>query len=226
VATADPTIMKVASEQIVKKGTTTAFRYVDVVKGGLKYLCGDADCGAAVVSILEKEPFDPSKADITNTAPIYGFMVPKKGELIFKTSEKPAQVGAIPEKGGECGNISTISFHVSMLVRLGKEMASRGELDVALTSAMNEQGVEVGSLTELRPQWLVDHLKTLKTKAQLNEYFSQCPWQKNPRNSVRACALKDLLLRFLDAKKVGGKRWFYRPVASLKTKHKGTLVKV
>lgn len=226
VAKADTLINEVAVEQIIKKGTTTAFRYVDVTKGGLKYLCGEADCGAAVVSILEKEPFDPPKADITNTAPIYGFMVPKKGELIFKTSEKPAQVGSAPEKGGECGNISTVSFHVSMLVRLGKQMTSRGEVEVVLTSEKDDEGNEVGTLTELRPQWLVDHLKTLKGKAQLNEYFSQFPWQKHPRNSVRACALKDLLLRFLDAKKVGGKRWFYRPIASLKTKHKGTLVKI
>ncbi len=229
VATPDSIIAEVANEQVIKKGTTTAFRYVDVVKGGLKYMCGDSDCGAAVIGILEKDPSDPLnvlKADITNTAPIYGFMVPKKGELIFKTSEKPAQVGAIPEKGGECGNISTVSFHVSMLVRLGAQMVARGEVEVSLTSTKDGEGVETGTLTELRPQWLVKHLTTLKTKSQLNEYFSQNPWQKHPRNSVRACALKDLLLRFLDAKKVGGKRWFYRPVASLKTRHKGTLVKV
>jgi hypothetical protein len=229
VATGDALLGEIAIEQIVKKGTTTAFRYVDVTKGGLKYLCGDTDCGAAVMSILEKDPADPLntlRADTTTTAPIYGFMVPKKGELIFKTSEKPAQVGAIPEKGGECGNISTVSFHVSMLVRLGQQMQSRGEVEVVLTSAKNDEGVEQGSLVELRPQWLVDHLATLKTKSQLNEYFSKCPWQKHPRNSVRACALKDLLLRYLDAKKVGGKRWFYRPVASLKTKHKGALVKI
>ena len=229
VAAPDEVISVVANEQIVKKGTTTAFRYVDVTKGGLKYLCGEGDCGAAVVSILEKDPSDPLntlKADITTTAPIYGFMVPKKGELIFKTSEKPSQVGAIPEKGGECGNISTVSFHVTMLVRLGVQMQSKGEVDVVLTSAKDDAGAEQGSLIELRPSWLVKHLATLKTKSQLNEYFSQNPWQKHPRNSVRACALKDLLLRFLDAKKVGGKRWFYRPVASLKTKHKGTLVKV
>lgn len=229
VSTPDSILSEVASEQIVKKGTTTAFRYVDVTKGGLKYMCGEADCGAAVVSILEKDPADPLntlRADITTTAPIYGFMVPKKGELIFKTSEKPAQVGGIPEKGGECGNISTVSFHVSMLVRLGQQMQSRGEVEVVLTSSKNDEGAEVGTLTELRPQWLVAHLATLKTKSQLNEYFSKYPWQKHPRNSVRACALKDLLLRYLDAKRVSGKRWFYRPVASLKTKHKGSLVKV
>jgi hypothetical protein len=42
----DPVIAEVANEQIVKKGTTEAFRYVDVTKGTLKYMCGDAECGA------------------------------------------------------------------------------------------------------------------------------------------------------------------------------------
>ena len=236
VATEDPVIAEVASEQIVKKGTTKAFRYVDVTKGNLKYMCGEEECGAAVVNILEKDPSDPLnalRADKTTTGPMYGFMAPKKGELIFKTSEKPAPVGKEPEKGGECGNISTVSFHVNMLVRLGLELHSRGEVEIVLTSQKEkqmiegkEEEIETGTLTELRPNWLVKHLQTLKTKSELNQYFKEFPWQKHPRNSVRACALKDLLLRYADAKKLSGKRWFYRPVASLKTKHKGTLVKV
>ncbi len=225
----DPIVAEVATEQIVKKGTTKAFRYVDVTKGTLKYMCGDSECGAAVVSILEKDAADPLnslRTDITTTGPMYGFMVPKKGELIFKTSEKPPQVGGVPEKGGECGNISTVSFHVAMLVRLGAQLRARGEVEITLTSDKDEGGNEVGTLTELRPNWLVDHLKTLTSESKLNDYFKENPWQKHKRNSVRACALKDLLLRYIDAKKLSGKRWFYRPVASLKTKHKGTLVKI
>jgi hypothetical protein len=45
------------------------------------------------------------------------------------------------------------------------------------------------------------------------------------KNSVRACARTDVLLRYLDKQKVSGKRWFYRPVATLKTKHRGILPK-
>lgn len=45
------------------------------------------------------------------------------------------------------------------------------------------------------------------------------------KNSVRACALTDLLLRYLDKKSVGGKRWFYRPLQTLRTKHRGILAK-
>ncbi len=253
-ATDDPIVANVANEQIVKKGTTKAFRYVDVTKGNLKYMCGASECGAAVVSILEKDPTDPLntlRADVTNTAPIYGFMVPKKGELIFKTNEKLAQVGKEPDKGGECGNISTASFHVNMLIRLGKEFNSRGEVEIPLTSEKVrekvkkkvkkgvevevEEDVEKGSLVDIRPNWLPKFEKTLTEEEQRNEYYSDHAWQKHARNAIRLCALKDLLLRYADAKKLSTqeemkngktKRWFYRPVASLKTKHKGTLIKV
>jgi hypothetical protein len=245
VAAATSVIEKVANEQIVKKGSTTAFRYVDVVKGNLKYICGDADCGQAVVGILEKDPADPLnslKADISTTGGMYGFMVPKNGELIFKTNEKVAQVGKVPEKGGECGNISTVSYHVGMLKRLYTILDGLNEKDIKLTSEMvqvrkrvKEEGKyvekdvmeEQGTLVDLRPKRIADHIKKLETESEtkLQEYLSKNPWQKHPRNAVRACTLKDILLRYMDAKRLGDKRWFYRPVASLKTKHKGKLVK-
>jgi hypothetical protein len=38
-------------------------------------------------------------------------------------------------------------------------------------------------------------------------------------NSNMICALTDLALRILDAKAVDKKRWFFRPVATLKTGH-------
>ena len=41
------------------------------------------------------------------------------------------------------------------------------------------------------------------------------------KNSTRACTLMNLLIRFLDADKVQGKRWFFRPVQALYTGHKG-----
>lgn len=42
------------------------------------------------------------------------------------------------------------------------------------------------------------------------------------KNSTRACTLMDLLIRYLDGDKVQNKRWFFRPVQSLYTGHKGT----
>jgi hypothetical protein len=41
------------------------------------------------------------------------------------------------------------------------------------------------------------------------------------KNATRACALLDLLIRYLDESKVRGKRWFFRPVAALYVGHGG-----
>jgi hypothetical protein len=40
-------------------------------------------------------------------------------------------------------------------------------------------------------------------------------------SSVRICMLMDLVLRYLDARRFGGVRWFYRPLAAFKVGHKG-----
>ena len=41
------------------------------------------------------------------------------------------------------------------------------------------------------------------------------------KNPTRACTLMNLIMRFLDADKVSGKRWFFRPVQAFYTGHKG-----
>jgi hypothetical protein len=38
-------------------------------------------------------------------------------------------------------------------------------------------------------------------------------------SAIRYCALKEIILRWMDIIKVGNKRWFYRPISSSKTKH-------
>ena len=39
------------------------------------------------------------------------------------------------------------------------------------------------------------------------------------KSVTRYCSLRELLLRFMDSKKVNNLRWFYRPVSAYKTKH-------
>lgn len=51
---------------------------------------------------------------------------------------------------------------------------------------------------------------------------------KGPRkfqNSVRACSIKNIILRWMDFMKVGGRRWFLRPVAAYKSNHRELLEK-
>jgi hypothetical protein len=45
------------------------------------------------------------------------------------------------------------------------------------------------------------------------------------KNSNKVCMLTDLALRMLDSMGTNGKRWFYRPISTIKTGHRGLLRK-
>ena len=71
------------------------------------------------------------------------------------------------------------------------------------------------------------YMKKLK---ELNEFMTAAgvpgdyliaPRQIN--NTKQACTALDLTLRYLDAKRAGDKRWFFRPLAAYYSKHKGRI---
>jgi hypothetical protein len=66
---------------------------------------------------------------------------------------------------------------------------------------------------------------TLGTDLDLNEAMLEKSPVRAFKNAIRACALTDLVLRLLDKMKVNGKRWFYRPIATMKTGHRGLVRK-
>ena len=215
----DPFAIKAAKEQIVKKGSSEAFRYIDTTTGVLKYVCGSLPCSEAVTRVFESDPEDSIrnvKVNTTTTGPLYGFIVPKSKErrLVFKTASPPAPGGA-PEKGGECAIISTISFHVKMLKDISNMLEAEGY-----------------------PRFiLVDEVLDEKARKRVERAEAKAAGRKSTvvsgreertfENAVKACALKNIVLRWMtimqDAK--GGKRYFFRPIAAMKSGHKGTVVK-
>ena len=40
-------------------------------------------------------------------------------------------------------------------------------------------------------------------------------------NAMRTCTIMELVLRYMDVKRIGEKRWFYRPVAAFYAGHIG-----
>lgn len=61
--------------------------------------------------------------------------------------------------------------------------------------------------------------EVLRTDLGLNETeFTRRPFA----SATKVCALTDISLRLLDRIQAGRARWFYRPIAAFKTKHKGT----
>ena len=114
----------------------------------------------------------------------YGFIVPKNGDVVFKAAEPPFEGGKVG-RGKECGNVSTMTGHISNLVRVGDILKTAGKSDFDLN-----RGIVLGT--------------------------------RKIKNSTRACTLIELLSRYLDADKIQGKRWFFRPVQAFYTGHRGT----
>jgi hypothetical protein len=230
----DETGLRVGVEQYMKKGGTTAFRYVDATTGAIRYFCGEKECYEAVARDFDRDASDPLnklKADNTTTGRTYGFMVPKakEGRLVFKTNDNPPESGKLPDKGKECTIVSTISYHITDLKAMGEVLVEEGYPKFILTEDVLDE--------KARRRREKEEAKAAGRKgpdriAEIKVCGSREPNAKGTRsfeNSSRACALKDIVLRWLDVmsrrKGAGARRYFYRPIAAAKTKHKGTVVK-
>jgi len=215
-ANASDELKKVTDEQRIQQGTTSIFRYVNSTTGGIEYMCGKEKCSSAVVKVLEADKTDPLnmlEANSETTGKIYGFIIPKikEGKLVLKTSDtslNPIPRGSIPPKGKECENVSNTTEHKLQLMEIGKIMDQLGYprfllIDAVLNEKKQRGKAEAGAATES------DKLHAHRRKFQ---------------NSVKHCALKNIMLRLMDKLQQsaggGAKRYFYRPIATLKTKHK------
>jgi len=236
----DHIIRSAAREQIVKKGATEAFRFVDPITGVLKYVCGSVPCSDAVIRVFEANTEDPlrgTQANTTTTGQIYGFIVPKGKErrLIFKTSSAPPPPGGKPEKGGECAIISTISYHIQMLKEISNIMVQEGYPRFILTDdILDEKTRKRREEEEARAAGREGEKARRKrekdeARAAGRELDTPTKSKRTFENAPRACALKDIILRWMNImqgkKGEGMKKYFYRPVAALKSGHKGTVLK-
>jgi hypothetical protein len=202
---ADELAQGVAREQIVDIGGRKAYRYVDPSVGDVKYICADGPCSAAVTQAFEANPDDAYrrlKCDRNTTGRIYGFIAPrfKDSRLIFKTGVPPAPGSAVTQ-GAQCANTTNISFkHITMLKEIG---------DLAEAEGYTRLFLNLDILNDAA-KW------KLGRPGEMGQ----------ARNARRACAIKEIVLRWLDAlesQKAGGKgrRYFYRPISANKTGHKG-----
>jgi hypothetical protein len=192
----DEIINDVAKEQILASGKY--YRYMSLQPPyKLKYWCGDKQCGDALSNVLDKDSKDvyaKLEANIETTGPIYGFIVPREGGyLTFKTNEKIAALGVAPGDGEECKIIQKVSHHLTMLYKIGEILVSQGFPDFDLTTSVLYKKKVVKGAEEIE--------------------------SRQVESAIRYCALKEIILRWMDISKVANKRWFYRPISSAKTKH-------
>ena len=117
-----PYIDEINDEQSISYGTINAVRYMDLSRKVPVYLCGEAECAPSIVKTITSSPTDTvvkAKANQRTAAEIYGFMVPWKNTMMFKTNE-PKPEGKPPGGGAACAIVSTVKGHRMKLVILGE----------------------------------------------------------------------------------------------------------
>lgn len=216
----------VTAEQVVKKGSTEAFRYVSIENGAIKYECQSAPCSEAVVRLFETDKADPYntiQVNKTTTGPIYGFIVPKlkESKFVLKTSDRVVDAGQELEKGKECENISNISDHKNQLKQIAAMIVGIGYppfliIDSVLNEKEERKKVKEDKKKKKQEELTAAERETLKMKDKLVDSFRKF------QNVIKACTLKNITLRMVDKleKVRGGKRYFYRPISAVKSKHK------
>jgi len=216
----DEKTLAVAREQIVKSGPKEAFRIINVMNGETEYYSGNIKQSPAVSKIFDNEASDPLntlKANKDTTGNIYGFIVPKKkkGQMTFKTGNDALLsllvLNGASTKGTECSIVSTMTTHIAMLKDIAKLMVEEGY-----------------------PRFLlIDDILDEKKKQQKAKKAGAKD-KRIVENAIRACTLKDIILRWMDRMQElelkGGtrevwKRYFYRPIAAKKTGHQGSFKK-
>jgi hypothetical protein len=114
-------------------------RFMDPKTGHLQYLCEDGTvCDQSIIDQVIRNKDEPIKrfpVNVNTTGSIYGIIVPKDSEMVFKT-DKPPEVGGKIGKGKECGNVSGTSAHITSLIHVGDILKQHGKTDFQLNRAM------------------------------------------------------------------------------------------
>ena len=183
-------VLECIRENQFRLGSTLVNRFMDPKTREVQYLCENGKiCVKAIIDEIkrdkDKDKIQSFKVNDDSTGESYGFIIPKNGEVVFKTAEPPTE-GKKVSKGKECNTVSTTAIHIRNLIEIGNILKAAGKTDFDLTNAIL--------------------FGTRKVK-----------------NATRTCTLLDILIRYLDAENVQGKRWFFRPVEAFYIGHKGVL---
>ena len=224
-------IDRATTEQKVVSEETQVFRYVNVTTGAIEYMCGKAEpCTPIVVRKFETDKTDPinvAEANRETTGPIYGFLIPKlgTGKVVMKTNDSPVNKGKNPEKGKECENVSTMSGHKDQLRLMRDMITGLGYPPFLLTeTVLNEKEdrakAKVGEKGGKKKKE-EDGLSPMEReeKKMQEKLFKDV---RKFQNVIKACALKNIMLRMVDKleRGKGRMRYFYRPILAIKTRHR------
>lgn len=190
------------AEQKVTLGTDVGFRLVQRFSAKFEYYSYRSTSNTFELELSDRmiQGFDREnrktsglRANSTTCGYVYGTLNVKRGEFVFKTNTPvvPNDEDPAAEDKGKKGRECAGSSASKYHKDKLYEIGAKAAEDTALRTDM---GLNAGVI------------------------------ERGPRaipktNSNMICALTDLALRVLDAKAVDRKRWFFRPVATLKTGH-------
>jgi len=188
-------------EHIIVYEGDTIYRRINPLTGVLEYKCNGESCSPALIASYEGE--DESiddlrklRANRTTTGQPYGTVNYKNGLFVFKTNV-PVAPSPNPQirEKQERGSECANVPNMKPHYKLLEDIG-----DIAQATLGTKLGFTATDLQEAQPP-------------------------RSVKNSVRACALTDLALRFFDELRLQEKRWFYRPLSTFYTKHPGILRK-
>jgi hypothetical protein len=121
-------------------GDSPINRYMDPVNNKLYYTNNTgSECSSSTIRFVETQKGEAIRkitiSTRTTSEIVYGFIVPKNKELVFKTA-KAMNPGEKLQLGNECAIVSSVTGHMSTLNYLGETLLANGLTDFDLNSGM------------------------------------------------------------------------------------------
>jgi hypothetical protein len=205
--TDEGTLREALKKDIFTSAQYNVYRIFNPEEGGVQYLCrgtktGFAPCTSTVEKFIGKQMGVTPIKYLEETGPLFGFIVAKGGDTVFKTLDitKPMKKSS---SGAVCETVSNMGEHqprVQLLHEAGRasDMAALMIPDDEASWVPVPKGTKFGA-DELGPPF---HMLDL----------TQRP----------LCLYMEFLTRLFDARRLGGKRWFLSAIESSYAGLKGT----
>ena len=157
----------------------------------------------------------PAVNRMNDTDDLFGMLVSRSGEVVFKTVDKTAGK-VIKLEGAECANQSNLLNHEPRLLLCQRKILEHAASDAPIR----------GLLLDSEPSRRMDDMKA-RTAIQdaLKKIYNPSLKAANPELRIthithmslkQVCPYMEFLLRYCDMKHYGGKRWFLPLVESVR----------
>jgi hypothetical protein len=164
----------------------------------------DADVATLVAPPVDRE-------DKEATGDVFGFLATVKHVVVFKTVHKPSSKGRLT--GAECDNDSNVLHHHPRVLSAMEALARYAPKDPILTGEMLLPTESAKAPSKIEKKEEQKGLK-LKYEGKSSEFeeFSHL----YSLSLLQVCPYLEFLLRYMDMKKVGDRRWFLSIVDSVR----------